>query len=193
MVTDQPRQLLLLRHAKSAWPDLPDQDRPLAGRGRRDAPAVGRWLRETGLIPDQVWCSPALRARQTWELAAAELGAQPPASYPGQLYGATGSQLADMIRQAPAAARALLLVGHNPAVQEAVLALAAPPDSEAGADSAAAFERAAIKFPTGAVAVLEVGLGWPRLSPGAARLTRFVVPRELRGRPGRGAVQDRLP
>jgi phosphohistidine phosphatase len=178
MVTDPPRHLLLLRHAKSAWPDLPDHDRPLAGRGRRDARAVGRWLRETGRIPGQVWCSTALRARQTWELAAAELGAQPPVSYTGELYGTTGSLLAGLIRQAPAAATSLLLVGHNPAIQEAALTLAAPPEEAA---AVAAFERAAIKFPTGAVAVLDVRTGWPRLAPGGARLARFVVPRDLRG------------
>lgn len=178
MVSDPPRQLILLRHAKSAWPDLPDHDRPLAGRGRRDAPAVGRWLRESGHIPDQVWCSTAVRARQTWALAAAELGAQPPVSYSGELYGAAGRLLADLIRQAPATARTLLLVGHNPAIQEAALTLAAPPDGAAGA---AALERAAIKFPTGAVAVLEVRAAWPQLAPGGAQLTRFVVPRDLRG------------
>ena len=48
MVSDTPRQLMLLRHAKSDWPDVPDRDRPLAKRGRRDAPVVGRWLRQHG-------------------------------------------------------------------------------------------------------------------------------------------------
>src|SRR5512132_2493363 len=56
------RKLVLLRHAKSAWPDLPDHERPLAGRGRRDAPVMGRWLRTAGHVPDQVLCSTARRA-----------------------------------------------------------------------------------------------------------------------------------
>jgi phosphohistidine phosphatase len=63
------RTLLLLRHAKSAWPDVPDQDRPLAARGRRDAPVMGHWLRTAGYLPDRVECSTALRASQTWQLA----------------------------------------------------------------------------------------------------------------------------
>src|ERR1035441_6396578 len=88
------RRLVLLRHAKSAWPDLPDHDRPLAGRGRGDAPLMGRWLRDTGWIPDLVWCSTAERATQTWRLAAAELGADPPVSYEARMYGATGGGLA---------------------------------------------------------------------------------------------------
>src|ERR1019366_8700761 len=84
MASSPNRRLVLLRHAKSAWPGPPappDHDRPLAGRGRRDAPAVGRWLREAGCVPDQVWCSTAQRAVQTWQLAAAELGVAPPVDY----------------------------------------------------------------------------------------------------------------
>ena len=59
------RKLVLLRHAKSAWPDVPDHDRPLARRGQRDAPVIGRWLSDSGLLPDQVLCSTARRASET--------------------------------------------------------------------------------------------------------------------------------
>jgi phosphohistidine phosphatase len=62
------RRLILLRHAKSDWPDVPDRDRPLAKRGRRDAPRIGRWLHDHGYLPDVVICSPARRTEQTWEL-----------------------------------------------------------------------------------------------------------------------------
>ena len=74
MAADPPRRLILLRHAKSDWPDVPDQERPLAKRGRRDAPVVGRWLRGHGYLPDTVICSVARRTRQTWKLVAPELG-----------------------------------------------------------------------------------------------------------------------
>jgi phosphohistidine phosphatase len=221
MASKPTRRLALLRHAKSAWPDLPDHDRPLAGRGRGDAPAIGRWLRETGCIPDLVWCSTAERATQTWQLAAAELGADPPVSYEPRMYGATGGELADLIRRAPARTKTLLLVGHNPGIQDLALTLSAardagPPghtdartagsaDGDAGAgsadghagatgatgradagpagdaDAAEALDRAAIKFPTAALAVLEFNGDWPDLSAGRARLVSFVVPRELRG------------
>ena len=71
------RKLMVLRHAKSAWPDVPDHERPLARRGQRDAPVMGRWLRAAGHVPDQVLCSTARRARETWQLAQAGLGATP--------------------------------------------------------------------------------------------------------------------
>jgi phosphohistidine phosphatase len=57
----------VVRHAKSAWPDVPDHERPLAPRGRRDAPAMGRWLRAAGHVPGQVLYSTARRARETWK------------------------------------------------------------------------------------------------------------------------------
>ena len=84
------RRLILLRHAKSAWPDVPDHDRPLAPRGHRDAPAAGRWLRKSGDIPDRVVCSTARRARETWELAGEKLRAEPEVVFEPRVYG-TGS------------------------------------------------------------------------------------------------------
>ena len=76
MSTRETRHLIVLRHAKSAWPqEVADQDRPLGPRGLRDAPAAGRWLREHGFTPDRIVCSPTRRTRQTWELVAHELGA----------------------------------------------------------------------------------------------------------------------
>src|ERR1700744_695336 len=95
MVTeDVDRRLVLLRHAKSDWPDVADHERPLAKRGRRDAPVVGRWLGASGYTPDAVVCSTALRARQTWELASAALaaaasGASPVVRYESRVYGVT--------------------------------------------------------------------------------------------------------
>jgi phosphohistidine phosphatase len=180
MASSPNRRLVLFRHAKSAWPGPPapsDHDRPLAGRGRRDAPAVGRWLREAGCVPDEVWCSTAQRAVQTWHLAAAELGAAAPVHCERLLYGATGRELAELIRKAPAATTTLLLVGHNPGIQELALTLAAPGPSDAAERE---FERAAAKFPTAAIAVLEFSGSWRELSAGSARLASFVVPRDLR-------------
>src|ERR1035441_5301802 len=81
MASNPTRQLVLLRHAKSAWLDVPDHDRPLAKRGLRDAPGAGRWLRQAGYVPDLVVCSTARRTSETWELAAAELGASPPVRF----------------------------------------------------------------------------------------------------------------
>jgi len=168
------RELVLLRHAKSAWPeDVPDHDRPLAGRGQRDAPAMGRWLRAAGHLPDQVLCSTARRARETWQFAQPELGADPPVSFEQRIYQASAAQLLGLVREEPSAVKALLVVGHDPAIHELALMLA-------GRDPApqAALERMSAKFPTGAVAVLALTGSWVELGPGKARLTEFVVPRE---------------
>jgi phosphohistidine phosphatase len=127
-------------------------------------------------VPDLVWCSTARRATQTWQLAAAELGAEPPVSYEPRLYGATGGELADLIRQAPAGTATLLVVGHNPGIEDLALMLAAAGDGES---APGALERVSVKFPTAAVAVLEFDTGWPELSAGSARLASFVVPRDL--------------
>src|SRR6202451_4394164 len=84
------RRLVLLRHAKSDWPEVADHERPLAKRGRRDAPVVGRWLGASGYVPDAVVCSTAARARQTWELASAGLAAAAPGAAPPVRYEPRG-------------------------------------------------------------------------------------------------------
>ncbi len=182
------RELVLFRHAKSAWPNVPDHQRPLARRGRRDAPVMGRWLRGAGHVPDQVLCSTARRARQTWQLAQDGLGATPPVSFDDDLYLGSAVQLLDLIRGAPPVARTLLIVGHDPAVPELALMLAATaPAGDAGgsgAAQAAAFDRMRAKFPTAAIAVLQFGGNWDQLAPGSARLTSFVTPRDLATKPG---------
>lgn len=180
------RTLVLLRHAKSAWPDVADHERPLAPRGRRDAPVVGRWLRQTACIPDQVLCSTARRARQTWQLAATALRESPPVTFERRIYGASAADLLDLIHHAPTSACSMIVVGHDPSVQELALALAtAGPDRDSAPGdsvySSASLERMRTKFPTGAIAVLEFSGPWSQLDRGHARLASFVTPRELGG------------
>ena len=127
MASGSARQLIVLRHAKSAWPDgVPDHDRPLAGRGRRDAPAAGRWLAESGHVPDRVLCSTAQRARETWKLAEAELGTHPKTVYEDRVYGASAAELLDLAHEMPESVQTLMLVGHDPAMRELTLDLASP-------------------------------------------------------------------
>jgi phosphohistidine phosphatase len=164
------RRLVVLRHAKSGWPDVADHDRPLAVRGRRDAPAAGRWLRDADYLPDLVVCSTARRTRETWELAARELVDTAPVVYEPRLYDATVPVLLGVVRETPATCGTLLLIGHNPAVQQLTLHLAATADGNL-------LERAATKFPTSAVAVLTWAGPWAALASGTARLTAFTVPR----------------
>lgn len=165
------RRLVVLRHAKSAWPEgVSDHARPLGRRGLRDAPAAGRWLSAADCLPDLVLCSTARRARETWELAAAELGSPPPVRHDPRLYAAEARDLLDAVREGPADVETLLLVGHNPGVQDLTLLLT----GEALGES---LDRAGSKFPTSAMAVLTWRGSWSDLAPGAALLTDFAVPR----------------
>ncbi len=175
MASTGARELILFRHAKSAWPDVADHERPLAARGRRDAPAAGQWLQSAGRVPDHVLCSTASRARQTWQLAAAELDSAPPVSFDQRVYGAAAGGLLDLVRVTGPGTGRLLITGHDPAMQELTLALAS-----ARAGDSSALTRVRAKFPTAAIAVLEFTGKWQQLRPGQARLTAFVTPRDLR-------------
>jgi phosphohistidine phosphatase len=169
------RLLLLVRHAKSAWPDVPDHERPLGPRGRRQAPIMGAWLRAHGYRPDLVLCSTAERARETWQLMAGELDNSPRVRAEERIYGAAGATLLDLVRQTPRVVSTLVLVGHDPGVPELAGTLA----GGYAAPAARAVRRMQAKFPTGAIAVLAVPGAWRDLDSGAGRLTDFVVPRDL--------------
>ncbi|WP_367324756.1 histidine phosphatase family protein [Streptomyces sp. HUAS ZL42] len=166
------RRLVVLRHAKSAWPDgVPDHERPLAPRGRRDAPAAGRALAEADCLPDLALCSTAVRARETWELVSAEWGTPPPVRHDVRLYGAGVPQLLRVVHETPAEVETLLLVGHNPGLEDLVLELAGDALDDA-------LDEVRLKFPTSAIAVLAWhGHTWRALAPGRALLTSMAVPR----------------
>ncbi|MDL5200218.1 histidine phosphatase family protein [Streptomyces sp. ALI-76-A] len=169
------RHLVVLRHAKSAWPDgVTDHERPLAPRGRRDAPAAGRALADAGLLPGLALCSTAVRARQTWELASAQWATPPPVRLDARLYGAGVPELLDVLRAVPAEVDTLLLVGHNPGLEDLVLDLAGD-----GLDDT--LDEVRRKFPTSAIALLAWrGTDWRDLAPGAALLTNVLVARGQR-------------
>jgi phosphohistidine phosphatase len=189
--SDTTRRLILLRHAKSDWPDVPDRDRPLAKRGRRDAPRIGRWLHEHGYQPDVVVVSAATRTRQTWDLVAPELGGLPAVHFEPRAYAASALTLLYLAQELPARYRTALLIAHNPGLSELATSLAAPPESDRAAGPAstgpAATRRAvkdngprpAISLPTAAVAVFEFSGDWPSLTPGHARLTNLTTPADL--------------
>jgi len=167
------RRLILLRHAKSDWPDVADHERPLAKRGRRDAPAAGRWLGASGYAPDAVVCSTALRARETWELAAGGLrtaapGPAPAVCFESRVYEATVLGLLMLVREFPSEWRTALVIGHNPGMAELTVGLAAPSSDPPSA------------FPTAAVAVLAVPGLWADTAPGEADLLAFAIPADMR-------------
>ena len=115
------RRLIALRHAKSDWPDgVADHDRPLAARGRREAALAGRWLREHASDLELVVCSSAKRARQTWKHVARQLDAPPELRIDERLYAASDRQLVEVVRELPEDLPAVLLIGHNPGLEDVV-------------------------------------------------------------------------
>lgn len=163
------RRLVLVRHAKAAE-GTADIDRPLADRGRTDAPAIGRLLRDLGIAPDRVVVSPAKRTRQTWKLAAAELDASPAAESDDRIYDNSIRQLLAIAQSTDEAVGTLVLVGHNPSMHELVETL------DDGRGDPAVRARLADGFRTSAVAVFAV-TEWPALTAGSARLVHLATPR----------------
>lgn len=160
----------LLRHAKSDVDDmaLRDFDRGLNERGRRGAAAIGTYMLDAGLVWDRIIASPAQRVRAT--IAASGLDLTP--EFDERLYLADVATLLAVLREAEG--DRVLLIGHNPGVQELVFRLVGPENESA------LFEAASEKFPTATLAVLELGIEqWADISAGCGQLTHFVRPRDL--------------
>ncbi|MFZ0719121.1 SixA phosphatase family protein [Mycobacterium sp.] len=168
-MSDDDRTLVLLRHAKSAYPEgVADHERPLAMRGQREAGLAGDWLRATLPAIDAVLCSTATRARETL----ARTGIDAPVRYIERLYDATVGTVIDEINGVSDDVAVLLVVGHEPTMTEVALGLANPDTTNADAA-----ERISTKFPTSAVALLGLNGSWTDLELGSAQLADFHVPR----------------
>ena len=164
--------LYLLRHAKSSWddPTLADHDRPLSSRGRRASGVIADYLRREAVAPNLVLCSSSRRTCETLERISAGLDEKVAVHIEDRLYAASARDLLAMLRAVDPDVESVLLIGHNPAIQELALALAR---------KGAQLERLREKFPTAALATLTFQADWPELAPGAAELVAFVRPREL--------------
>lgn len=120
------RELLLLRHAKSEWPeDVPDFERPLKPRGKKDALRMGEWLLEQQLCPDWIVSSPAQRARETAEKLCKGLRLKKDDNihFDDQIYEAGVSSLKHALADCPASSRRVMLVGHNPGLENLLMDL----------------------------------------------------------------------
>lgn len=168
------RRLFVLRHAKSSWddPDLPDRLRPLARRGRKAVTALERHMRANGIAPGLVLCSPAVRAVQTWEGVAPGLPAGTAVDVDDELYGASAAGLLRRLRRLPPDVDSVLVVGHNPGLEGLTIGLV-------GQGDPALRRRLETKFPTGALATLDVPSTWDDLRWGTSTLVAYVLPREL--------------
>lgn len=175
------RRLLLLRHAKSDWPEgVADLDRPLNERGHRDAPAIGRAFAANDFVPDRVLVSPAMRTRQTWELIAPLLAPGTEVRIEEALYAADAGTLLQCVRTTPPAVETLLLIGHNPGLETLARSFAKSGDSDA-------IRRLHKKYPTAGLSVIELPVDrWQDASPPAGRLELFVTPKS----PGDSSAAD---
>jgi phosphohistidine phosphatase len=168
-VSDPDRTLVLLRHAKSAYPDgVADHERPLAPRGKREAGLAGDWLRTHLPAIDAVLCSTASRTRETL----ARTGIDAPVRYDDRLYDASPSMVIEQINRVGDDVSVLLVVGHEPTMTQLALGLTDPLTTNADAA-----ERISVKFPTSAMAILTLNGSWTDLELGSAQLADFHVPR----------------
>jgi len=166
--------LTLLRHAKSGWDDpvTRDFDRPLNPRGRRAARTVGREMKAQGLAFDLVLASPARRVIETLEEVVAAFGPIQP-EYDERLYLASTATLVEIVHGTPDEVERLLLVGHNPGLEEIALRLS-------GSDEAGLRGKVEVKYPTATVAEIELPVeSWAEVKEGMGRIERFIRPRDL--------------
>jgi phosphohistidine phosphatase len=167
------KKLMLLRHAKADWPrDVSDHERPLSGRGHRDAPLAGRWMVENNSIPDFILCSSALRTRQTCTWICEELGDKGPTpKLEDGLYSAPATRILSIINNVPETVTSLLVISHLPGVQDLAMRLASVTSDEE------AVMEMATRYPTSGLTVMETDKPWAELDGRDARVTDFIVRR----------------
>jgi len=162
------QRLILMRHAKSDWDDplLDDRDRPLNGRGRRSAVALGKWLAEKGYLPDSVLCSSAVRTRET--LDGLGLGVTP-VKYLDGLYHASTGVILDLL-QRNGAGKCVLVITHNPGCADFADRIVADPHAH----------DQFFDYPTGATLVVDLPVdAWGDASFHSGSAVDFIIPREL--------------
>lgn len=181
--------LSLLRHAKSDWddPTADDFERPLAPRGLKAAPLMGRTMAGMGLVPDLVLCSPATRTRDTLALVLAEMtGPRPDVRYVDELYLAPPETILNCVRKVKAGPRHILVVAHNPGLHALARSLAAGGNLKSIAELAE-------KYPTAALAVFTFDVAsWRHAGIGNGRLTTFLTPRGVAGAAASASPTRRL-
>lgn len=174
MAAPKSKDLLLLRHAKSSWDDplLDDFDRPLAKRGRNAARQMADWFAANRIRPGLILCSAAKRTRETLDLVSPGLGPDIVVEFDRALYLATADELLARLQQVDDRVGSVLMIGHNPGLQELALALVSPRARQRG--------RMADKFPTAAVAWLRPKIArWSALAFGSNPVAAYVRPADL--------------
>lgn len=166
------KKILLMRHAKSSWEDqgLPDFERPLAGRGKSDAPMMGNFLKNIGYTPEAVYSSPAKRAKQTiLKIADVTSIEESQIIWDENLYYGDSSDYLKAIQLAPSKTESVMLVGHNPLIENTAGWLCGAAD------------RLAIRMPTAAVVCLEsYAASWEEINAGTCQVKWMMIPKVLK-------------
>jgi phosphohistidine phosphatase len=160
------KTLYLMRHAKSSWKDseLSDFERPLNGRGREDAPLVGRYIGKKKIRPELLLCSTAERARQTAALVSESAGLATETRYDERIYEADAARLLEVVSQIEETAGVALLVGHNPGLEGLLESLTGETH----------------RMPTAALACVALDVErWSKVRERAGRLEWLLRPKEL--------------
>lgn len=169
-------KLYLFRHAKSSWKaDVTDDfHRPLNDRGRAAAPFMGTYMHDAAVAPDLILCSAAIRARETLALILPFLAEDTVIRIEHALYLADKASLIARVQALEATDAAVMIIGHNPGMQDLALSLAA-------SDDTARHDALSQKFPTAALAELVFDVAdWTAVAPKTGTLARFETPRSVR-------------
>ena len=162
------KTLYVLRHAKSSWdhPHLADFDRPLNGRGKKSAPAMGAFMREKDLVPGVIVASPAKRAKTTAQMAAEAGSFEAEIIFDERIYGAGANSLIYIVAEIGDEFGSAMIVGHNPGFEMLVHALTGE----------------GTRMPTAALAVIDLDIdSWAEAERGSGRLRGSYIPREIMG------------
>jgi phosphohistidine phosphatase len=160
------KTLYLLRHAKSSWKDetIIDVERPLNGRGRKASQAVGSFLKREKIIPDLVLSSSAIRARQTTDIVMEAARLRTDLRFDERIYEAAAQRLLEVVRQIEKSKKSVLLVGHNPGLEEFLKMLTGTVDP----------------MPTATLAkVVSSASNWADISDKSATLEWIINPKQL--------------
>lgn len=164
--------ILLLRHAKSSWsdPGLTDFERPLAGRGIKDAPKIGKYLRKIGYKPEYLVSSPAQRARETSLLCVEGMRQDENIiHWDESLYFDSSRKYIEAIQQTPEHVHTMMVVGHNPLMESTASILSG------------GIESAAFRIPTAGLVCLEsYAIRWKNIKPGTCQIKWMMVPKVLK-------------
>ncbi|MGO4451430.1 histidine phosphatase family protein [Phyllobacterium sp. TAF24] len=167
-------RLMLLRHAKSDWPDgIDDHDRPLAERGRQASPLMAEYMAQEGLLPDLAIVSTARRTMETWELVRPALAHEIDWREEARIYEAPARVIVDIVRSTEPAIQSLLIIGHNPGLHDVALQLI-------GNGKEADLARLRLKYPTAGLVVIDFkAKSWSDLPEQSGKLDRFVTPKTI--------------